>query len=144
MPQMSRDIPVSQGRRIEAPLCDRPITMKSSHPAGVRIVWIERRGCGKISLRRSTMKFSKPRDKIIVPVILVLVLSFALAPQFYLRLFYTLPTIFEGDIYADWMSAGPDVGEKAPKIVGKSLDGEVIRLSDYRGKVVFLNFWADS
>ena len=34
------------------------------------------------------------------------------------------------------------VGKPAPEIVGKGVDGKPIRLSDYRGKVVVLSFWA--
>ncbi|TES45428.1 thiol-disulfide oxidoreductase ResA [Halalkalibacterium halodurans] len=33
------------------------------------------------------------------------------------------------------------VGEKAPDFVLKDLNDQTIRLSDYRGKGVFLNFW---
>ena len=35
------------------------------------------------------------------------------------------------------------VGAVAPEIVGKNLDGNEMRLSDFRGKVVVLDFWAD-
>lgn len=34
-----------------------------------------------------------------------------------------------------------EVGKKAPDFVLKDLDGHEYRLSDYRGKGVFLNFW---
>jgi len=37
--------------------------------------------------------------------------------------------------------AGPMVGQPAPDIVGEDLDGAVLRLRDYRGKVVVLDFW---
>ena len=33
------------------------------------------------------------------------------------------------------------VGEEAPEIVGTDTDGVEFKLSDYRGKVVFLDFW---
>ena len=33
-------------------------------------------------------------------------------------------------------------GKAAPAVVGESLDGEVVRLSDFRGKYVVLNFFA--
>ena len=33
------------------------------------------------------------------------------------------------------------VGQTAPEIVGKDVDGKEIKLSDYRGKVVVLDFW---
>ena len=35
------------------------------------------------------------------------------------------------------------VGKVAPDIVGKDLDGVEFKLSDYRGKVVFLDFWGN-
>lgn len=35
------------------------------------------------------------------------------------------------------------VGEVAPDIVGRDLDGKPLRLSDHRGKVVVLDFWGD-
>jgi hypothetical protein len=33
------------------------------------------------------------------------------------------------------------VGKAAPEIVGEDLDGNQFKLSDYRGKVVLLDFW---
>lgn len=36
----------------------------------------------------------------------------------------------------------PAVGYLAPDFTLPSLDGEPVRLSDFRGKAVFLNFWA--
>ena len=35
------------------------------------------------------------------------------------------------------------VGKVAPDIVGTDVDGVEFKLSDYRGKVVFLDFWGD-
>lgn len=35
------------------------------------------------------------------------------------------------------------IGREAPDIVGLDLDGVEFKLSDYRGKVVFLDFWGD-
>jgi len=35
------------------------------------------------------------------------------------------------------------IGGTAPDIVGQDLDGVEFRLSDYRGKVVLLDFWGD-
>ncbi len=37
---------------------------------------------------------------------------------------------------------GTQIGNIAPEIVGKDLDGKEFKLSDYRGKVVMLDFWA--
>lgn len=36
----------------------------------------------------------------------------------------------------------PSVGTPAPKFELQNLDGETEALTDYRGKIVFLNFWA--
>jgi thiol-disulfide isomerase/thioredoxin len=38
--------------------------------------------------------------------------------------------------------SGPPVGEVAPKLEGKDADGKPLKLSDYRGKVVLVDFWA--
>jgi len=37
---------------------------------------------------------------------------------------------------------GIAVGEKAPDFQVETIDGKKVKLSDYRGKKVFLNFWA--
>jgi hypothetical protein len=37
---------------------------------------------------------------------------------------------------------GLDLGDLAPEIEGKDSDGQSFKLSDYRGKVVLLDFWA--
>jgi cytochrome c biogenesis protein CcmG/thiol:disulfide interchange protein DsbE len=37
---------------------------------------------------------------------------------------------------------GPEIGKPAPDFELSSLDGQVVSLSDFRGKPVFLNFWA--
>jgi peroxiredoxin len=34
------------------------------------------------------------------------------------------------------------IGKTAPDIEGEDLDGKKFKLSDYRGKVVVLDFWA--
>ena len=38
-------------------------------------------------------------------------------------------------------TSDPRVGQLAPEIAGEDLDGVPFRLSDYRGKVVLLDFW---
>ncbi len=37
---------------------------------------------------------------------------------------------------------GLEVGNLAPEIEGEDIDGVKFKLSDYRGKVVLLDFWA--
>jgi len=37
---------------------------------------------------------------------------------------------------------GPEVGNPAPEIKGQDINGKKFKLSDYKGKVVVLAFWA--
>lgn len=37
---------------------------------------------------------------------------------------------------------GINIGNKAPELIGNSVDGSVIKLSDTAGKLVLLDFWA--
>ncbi|GAC1391422.1 MAG: hypothetical protein NVSMB31_08810 [Vulcanimicrobiaceae bacterium] len=37
---------------------------------------------------------------------------------------------------------GPQIGQRAPEILAKGLDGRPVSLGDFRGKVLVLNFWA--
>ena len=37
--------------------------------------------------------------------------------------------------------SGLNVGDLAPEIQGEDIDGRPFKLSDYRGKVVVLDFW---
>lgn len=37
---------------------------------------------------------------------------------------------------------GTGIGNKAPELIGKSPDGKTIKLSDTKGKLVLLDFWA--
>ena len=39
--------------------------------------------------------------------------------------------------------SGPAIGRPAPEIEGEDLDGNPFKLSDYRGKVVVLDFWGN-
>ena len=38
---------------------------------------------------------------------------------------------------------GFEIGNQAPEITGEDIDGVAFKLSDYRGKVVVLDFWGD-
>jgi hypothetical protein len=40
-------------------------------------------------------------------------------------------------------SAGLCVGMAAPEVAGEDIDGLSFKLSDYRGKVVLLDFWGN-
>jgi peroxiredoxin len=40
------------------------------------------------------------------------------------------------------IAVGLEVGRRAPDFTTQTLDGQTVSLSDYRGKVVLLNFWA--
>ncbi|MBK8857841.1 MAG: TlpA family protein disulfide reductase [Opitutaceae bacterium] len=40
------------------------------------------------------------------------------------------------------MIAGPRAGELAPELIAVGPDGREVKLSDYRGKIVLLDFWA--
>ena len=35
------------------------------------------------------------------------------------------------------------IGHVAPEIIGKKIDGNLMQLSAFRGKVVLLDFWGD-
>ncbi len=37
---------------------------------------------------------------------------------------------------------GINIGDKAPELIGKTPDGKTIKLSDVKGKLVLLDFWA--
>ena len=38
---------------------------------------------------------------------------------------------------------GPQVGDKVPEITGPDTDGVVFKLSDYKGKLILIDFWGD-
>jgi len=46
------------------------------------------------------------------------------------------------DLGADGAVQGDAVGKMAPDFALQTLDGKTVRLSDFRGKAVLLNFWA--
>lgn len=53
------------------------------------------------------------------------------------------PASFDGDFNPDGLEVGTKVGQLAPEINGQDLDGVPFKLSDYRGKVVMLDFYGD-
>jgi predicted Zn finger-like uncharacterized protein len=40
-------------------------------------------------------------------------------------------------------ASGPEEGQEAPEISGEDIDGKAFKLSDYKGKVVLLDFWGN-
>ncbi len=54
-----------------------------------------------------------------------------------------IPPSREGEFNPGEMEVGTVVGNLAPEIEGADLDGVPFKLSDYRGKVVMLDFWGD-
>jgi len=49
-----------------------------------------------------------------------------------------LPTAFHA---ADQSKTGFEIGNTAPEITGNDLEGKPMKLSEFRGKVVMLDFW---
>ena len=54
-----------------------------------------------------------------------------------------VPLALAGLACAPAVETAGNVGEPAPEISGLDLDGESFQLSDFRGKVVVLDFWGD-
>ena len=54
-----------------------------------------------------------------------------------------LASLASRPMVAQGASARPILGELAPEIEGKDVDGASFQLSDYRGKIVVLSFWGD-
>jgi cytochrome oxidase Cu insertion factor (SCO1/SenC/PrrC family) len=60
-----------------------------------------------------------------------------------------LPVLILGLPLASCSQSGPTVGTRvaigalAPEIQGTDADGKSFKLSDYRGKVVMLDFWGN-
>lgn len=40
-------------------------------------------------------------------------------------------------------TGGPEIGKALPEIEGVDTDGKRFKISDYRGKVVMIDFWGD-
>ena len=53
------------------------------------------------------------------------------------------PPSFEGEFNPSGLRVGTKIGDVAPEIEGKDAEGVTFKLSDYRGKVVVLDFWGD-
>lgn len=88
-------------------------------------------------------------QKIVVPIVAVLALGFM---AFIGYLFMSDSKKQQNAVVAQKLppaqnnqparpTPGPKVGEQAPEIIGEDVDGKEFKLSDYRGKVVVLDFW---
>jgi hypothetical protein len=55
----------------------------------------------------------------------------------------TKPAAPPGNAPAAPPGIAPEVGQMVPEIEGEDLDGQHFKLSDYRGKVVVLDFWGN-
>ena len=53
------------------------------------------------------------------------------------------PERYNGEFNPKGLEVGPEVGQLAPEIEGVDLEGTEFKLSDYRGKVVMLDFYGD-
>ena len=58
-----------------------------------------------------------------------------------LILVLTIVIAFSGALFAQ-QKIGTGIGNKAPELIGKTPTGETIKLSDTKGKLVLLDFWA--
>ncbi len=57
-------------------------------------------------------------------------------------LFITFLLVSSAGLNADEPALGTGIGNKAPELVGSSTSGKDLKLSDTRGKLVLLDFWA--
>ena len=52
------------------------------------------------------------------------------------------PTVIPIPSPTEWILIGPFVSQQAPEFALNSLEGKQVKLGDYRGKVILINFWA--
>lgn len=58
------------------------------------------------------------------------------------KLVFIAAILFAGIISTQAQEVGIDIGKKAPDLIGNDPNGETIKLSDTRGHLVLLDFWA--
>lgn len=58
------------------------------------------------------------------------------------KLFVLMSVILLGTSVSFSQQLGINLGNKAPELIGKSANGETFKLSDTKGKLVLLDFWA--
>lgn len=86
-------------------------------------------------------------SNIFTGIIVIFVLAMLLSPDFkghvtqnLMKIGLFQPEVPEGP--TDKLAAGISANSKNEEILFKNPDGEIIELSDQKGKVVFINFWA--
>lgn len=50
--------------------------------------------------------------------------------------------VFMGTLFLSAQELGLNIGNKAPELIGTGPNGETIKLSDLKGKIVLIDFWA--
>ena len=69
-------------------------------------------------------------------------------PRWWLVVAATVPLVLAAILLlvwaslAGWLMPGPRVGDRAPDFALADLDGNPVRLADYAGRPVLVNFWA--
>lgn len=58
------------------------------------------------------------------------------------KLIFISTIIFFLSINTQAQKLGTNTGDKAPDLIGKTLDGKIVRLSDLKGQMVLIDFWA--
>ncbi|WP_118196454.1 TlpA family protein disulfide reductase [Albibacterium indicum] len=86
-------------------------------------------------------------SNIFTGIIVIFVLAMLLSPDFkglmtqnLMKIGLFQPEVPKGP--TDELAAGISANSKSEEILFKNPDGEIIELSDQKGKVVFINFWA--
>lgn len=61
------------------------------------------------------------------------------------EIFLVIALVAAGSIISrlDLLGTGPSEGQHAPEIVGALQDGSIAKLSYFKRKVIFLDFWGD-
>lgn len=92
-------------------------------------------------------------QKVVVPIVAVLCIGFMGYVIYLFMQEAKKPAVVQGQVAQKNMgrvtdtppparpTPGPQVNQNAPEISGEDVDGKEFKLSDYRGKVVVLDFW---
>ena len=58
------------------------------------------------------------------------------------KLIFIAAILFTGVMSTQAQQVGINIGNKAPELIGTGPNGETIKLSDTKGHIVLLDFWA--